>query len=361
MGPVCVSREAKSDGQDYSPNKIQQIDSLNAVALYDTGYLVRTTDGGNSWVKQNLPYSSNDFDVNFSDSMTGIVLSGDPDSNIMTTSDGGTDWIRSPFQPIYFQPIPAATLCHSYGDGKFMVCDFGGVTIFQTSDNWETFDSLPPISPWTDDSDVIGFGEWQFYGTDTIVAFGAAGLGALITISTDGGQNWTRSNVPNSIVWDLQSMSALDRNIVFCSGTSEFPHILSSTNHGVTWAIDTFAFDTSGYLPQLINGVTVTPNGHAVALLTTSMIALGIPATDGVSVPVSSNQVLFVFPNPASQTITFSLLEEGKEAIVTDILGREVWHGTVLTSGSLTLDVSTLPPGLYHITDGTSRAKFVKE
>jgi photosystem II stability/assembly factor-like uncharacterized protein len=322
----------KGTNQDYSIKKVQQIDSVNAVGLGDSGLIVRTTDGGNTWTKQNLNiFTIADFDVDFSDPMTGIVLTGTGDSNIMITSDGGTNWEPAAFQPINLVPGTGASLCHSYGEQSFRACMIGGVTQYVTTDDWNTFDTLTPISPWTDDSDIIGSGEWRFYGTDTIVAYGATGIGGIpytfITVSTDGGVNWVRSNVPRNVVVDLQSMSSLDRNIVFCSGNSQPPHILSSTDHGMSWRVDTIAFDTTGYSPGQINGVTVTPNGNAVAIFNGGTLALGLPVTSGVATSASIQQSLDIYPNPFTQSteITFTSPSAGyAEVSIVNMLGVEV-------------------------------------
>ena len=356
----------RADNQDYSIKKVQQIDSVNAVGLGDSGLIVRTTDGGNSWTKQNLNiFTIYDFDIDFSDPMTGIVLTGTGDSNIMITSDGGTNWVPAAFQPINLVYGTGASLCHSYGGQSFRACMIGGVTQYVTTDDWNTFDTLTPISPWTDDSDAIGFGAWRFYGTDTIVAYGSTDSGgvffALIMISTDGGESWVRSNVPRNIVVDLHSMSSLDRSIVFCVGNTEFPHILSSHDHGITWSVDTFAFDTTGFLPQFFYGVTVTPSGHAVAILDGGMLALGVPVTSGVAESSPIQQPLELFPNPATNAISV-LNSSGSLSItgsltITDPLGRNY----VVKQTGNTLDISSLPAGVFFINDGQTRAKFAKE
>jgi hypothetical protein len=43
-----------------------------------------------------------------------------------------------------------------------------------------------------------------------------------------------------------------------------------------------------------------------------------------------------------------------------DLMGRERMSAT-MDGANTTLDVSSLPPGLYFVSDGRSQVKFVKE
>jgi hypothetical protein len=78
------------------------------------------------------------------------------------------------------------------------------------------------------------------------------------------------------------------------------------------------------------------------------------------------NLSVTVNPNPASTFVTVDVLgapiSEGPQTLkVIDILAREVLRGVIPADGPLKLDVSSLPSGLYFVTDGDWRAKFAKE
>lgn len=127
----------KADGL-HLISKIQQIDSLNCVGLGDSGRIVRTTDGGNTWVTEYLPTTGTVFDMDFSDPMTGIVVCLDT-SDIFTTTDGGNHWNLAPFHPWY-----PATQCHSYGNEHFLISIVEGFTVYETKDNWILWILCPP-------------------------------------------------------------------------------------------------------------------------------------------------------------------------------------------------------------------------
>src|SRR6202030_2961224 len=81
---------------------LQQIDSSNAVGIGDLGTVLRTFDGGITWVNQDLSIPFRVADIHFSDPLTGIVVTADTTNNILTTSDGGRHWNAAPFGGSYF-------------------------------------------------------------------------------------------------------------------------------------------------------------------------------------------------------------------------------------------------------------------
>ncbi len=83
--------------QGYQITAIQQIDSLNIVASSDSGFLFHSFDAGKTWNIQHCNTIWGLFDVHFSDSLTGIVISGGP-TPIHTTTDGGRHWVDAQYQ-----------------------------------------------------------------------------------------------------------------------------------------------------------------------------------------------------------------------------------------------------------------------
>lgn len=85
---------------------------------------------------------------------------------------------------------------------------------------------------------------------------------------------------------------------------------------------------------------------------------------DGVSSPALSpdQPVVSVWPNPASDIVTISIadlpLGEQTRCTVTDVLGRAVIVQMTNDHGTTTLDVGSLPPGLYTVSIGTRRTVY---
>ena len=64
----------------------------------DSGTILRTTDGGNSWVPQSSGTANMLFGVSFIDANTGTAVGGScgigGESTILRTTDGGGTWIK---------------------------------------------------------------------------------------------------------------------------------------------------------------------------------------------------------------------------------------------------------------------------
>ena len=320
--------------------QVQQIDSLNAFGAADSGLVVRTTDGGNTWVREDLPLpdSLGTFllgSFHFSDPMTGIATAFSTVYNIYTTSNGGESWNLSPWYP--WTP---ATMCHSDSGEKFRTISYENGPLYYTSDDWETVDSTSILFPSGEgnpgDTGSIEF--CNFLGQDTLVGCGVhftahdGTVGAtypLIITSTDNGEHWANAYT-SGVVSELQCLSNLDRDIVFCGGVSNFPHILYSTDHGMTWNVDTIALD--GLYSQTISGVAVTSDNTAVAILGSTLgniayLIRGTPATAAVKQSDDVNTSIQIYPNPFSQStqITFTSPSAGyAEVSIVNMLGVEV-------------------------------------
>jgi hypothetical protein len=75
----------------------------------------------------------------------------------------------------------------------------------------------------------------------------------------------------------------------------------------------------------------------------------------GVPILTDTVPAFSIYPNPAVNSITVT--PSGNPIAIFDPLGRS--YDVKQTGNSL--DISTLPPGVYFVSDGVSRAKFVKE
>ena len=126
--------------------------------------------------------------------------------------------------------------------------------------------------------------------------------------------------------------------------------------------------------PLEITGISILDSNHALIMLDNATyngfvgsatagwverITLNAPAN--VKTGQQNISDVQIYPNPASSSITITSTEAGSIVHLLDILGREVMQGTVPANGPLTLDVGSLPAGMYYISDGQTRAKFMKE
>ncbi len=345
-------------------NFVQQIDSLNAVAVGDSGIVIKTTDGGNTWQRQNLNSIGQVFSVNFSDPMTGVIVKywGTPSdsTNIMITHDGGATWVRSPFCPWY-----PAGMCHADGGESFRAITYGGESVYTTHDDWQTFDSTAWIIPLADTNHIVSW--CNFRGTDTLIGYGSdhyeGNPDMFIIQSTNAGSSWSSPQVPDTLIQYAGSMSSLDRDIVFYGGWGLYKNkIAVSRDHGMTWDIESYMFNKPDTIPSWIMSLAVTQNNEGVGIFSydgfsidPSVLARGVPASSVVASSLPAEQAMEIFPNPA--TMILNAKSSSGTFTISDPLGRSY---DISHTGSK-LDVSSLPSGVYFVSDGVSRAKFVKE
>ena len=338
--------------------KIQRIDSLNIVAISDSGLVLRSFDAGNTWERQICPTSYLLTDVHFSDPMTGIITAAGASNNVFLTSDGGKDWSISHFSD------PFLAQCHSYGNGKFRILKYAFGPIYTTYDSFENVDSTSLIF------DSLTVPRWYAYivtyctfgGGDTILAYGrfaqkdtldAYDGNGLIIRSLDGGKHWEKPfTFPNIYFTQIEYTTDMNRDTVIAVGHSA-NHILLSTDRGASWKVDSLVIDTS-YSADWPGGIAMTSDAHLIASFSPS------PLLNGQSVlirgEISKANVYdmiayetHVYPNPAAGIVTVSSIDVSRQVFVYDLLGREVLKGTLSTSGNITFDLTSFPPSLYTI------------
>jgi photosystem II stability/assembly factor-like uncharacterized protein len=351
----------------YNITKVQQIDSVNTVAVGDTGLILRTTDGGNTWTQQDVGTKASLFDVHFSDPLTGIVISHSNYSdttapNVFTTTDGGAHWESLRFRVTSGAPYEPRS-GHSYGGGgAFRIVTLYAGPVYTTHDYWKTADT----SFIYDFSDSNHWVARCNYAGDTLVAWGLQAIekvGSLVTKtaplftqSSDGGRHWSEIPLADSNLYDVRCMSGLDLSVTFAAGWSNsgYGRIYRSTDHGATWLSDsTYGIGAVNIIPS----ISVTPSGHAVALSGPNgqTIVCGVPMPALVSTQAAVPSGVGLFPNPASNILNVE--SSSGTLTISDPLGRN--YAAPRTAN--TLDISSLPSGVYFVSDGFSRAKFVKE
>ena len=333
---------------------VQQIDSLSAVAIGDTGLIVRTFDGGVTWERQSCNTLANLLDVHFSDPMTGIVIANG-DTDVFTTSDGGRHWRSTVLPSFGYYPVTG----HSDGAGRFRVMDYEAGPFYSTSDWWQSIDSSD-VFPRSDISNVVYY--CSYLSADTLIAYGSnfrvSGDGSprlTMTRSLDGGHTWAQMSVPDSVVTSPGRMSDLSRDFVLMPGRTTSGHIRYgiSEDHGMSWHFDPLVPDTLDRTG--LASVTVTPKGNAIGIFhfptprgipgTIAVGKRGIERVDGVERIIYSTSI---YPNPGSDRVAIASPAAASRPVwLIDVLGRVVLRDKLDASGNVTLNVSTLPAGIY--------------
>ncbi len=289
---------------EFSPEALYYCSGTNKLFLSLAGGIVVSTDLGDSW-KLVVSYGSTG--VSFSNDSIGIASAypTDSTSGIIRTTDGGLNWSVVDTVAIGSQllAIPGTPICFE--------ADRGRIIIRRSDDYGKTWRVINEL-----DSTLFGTGVIR--GDTTRLYIKTVNS---MYVSTDQGITWSNDHGPGS-------------------------------DGDVTFSIDKF---------YSAKGVTVAGRNYGTILATSGGLWEETWPTSGVAEQVDSASSFRVFPNPAGSSIT---VERASGSVaVYDPLGRSCttpqpppWKG-----GGVVLDVSGLPSGMYFVSDGVQRTKFIKE
>ncbi|HEX8516759.1 MAG TPA: hypothetical protein VF868_11205 [Bacteroidia bacterium] len=211
-------------------------------SLGDNGYVIKTTDGGNSWFKQVDSSGARFRDIAFLDTLTGFIGTladgyNPQDTTIMyKTTDGGTTWSNV----VMPGPRPSG-ICGMFAvnDSTLYACGryYGPAGFYKTTDKGVTwsYKSLAGLAG--------GIVDLHFFNKDTGIAIGGSDANYLnaqgrVLRTVDGGDNWTivhTSAHPKEIGWKVSFPSA---NTGYVSLQSFRPsgaqYFLKTTDGGLT-------------------------------------------------------------------------------------------------------------------------------
>ena len=203
----------------------------------------------------------------------------------------------------------------------------------------------------------------SYTGTDEI---------PTVVRSTDLGLNWEELPVPRTHGMEADILTALDQQTIVVAGLDSLGEILISRDRGTTWEQDTVPLD-DGHSYFCINAIGVTGSGRIIASITldtnsftynSGVLAYLEPVPSSVTSNTTTQVNLTLYPNPATNIL--NIASPAGTISISDPLGRSyavpTTHQPPPSKGvGVTLDISTLPSGVYFVGDGVSRAKFVKE
>jgi hypothetical protein len=109
---------------------------------------------------------------------------------------------------------------------------------------------------------------------------------------------------------------------------------------------------------QIRNSAAIYFDFNAPVITNTAITTVVLPTA--VAQITASNKTLSVYPNPAMDELT--IRGATAEIIITDLYGRVIYRPETKSQKPVTkADISTLAKGVYIVTSGTERVKFVKQ
>ncbi len=203
--------------QGNSLNDIEVIDAVTAVAVGDHGTILKTTDGGASWVS--LP-SGTDLDLAAvsAANQNVIYVTGD-DGIILKTADGGASWSQH-YEPaanmIYGVDAVSANVAWAASEGN--AAD-GGIVLRTTNGGATWENKTPGTFPILSDIDALSADFAWLCGP------------GVISKTTDGGANWDTEALPVETYFiAIQVFDANKAMVVGYAGT-----VLRTEDGGTNW------------------------------------------------------------------------------------------------------------------------------
>lgn len=241
---------------------VELIDANTATAVaggsvdppIDPGFrIIRSEDGGNTWVGQESGSPWPLYGVTFVDQDTGFAVGGNPfpgqlDAVILKTTDGGDHWLDVtppdlPGTSLWEVSCADANVCTAVGS-----CE----TIVRTEDggaSWEVQQQTACPS--------LLFTGVSFTDAETGTAVG----GGEILRTTDGGQTWVPQASP---IGGLEDVFFLDEEVGFAVGKTEFAGgfgaIIATVDGGETWTVQ------RGNLPDVVTAIDFADASHGAVV-----------------------------------------------------------------------------------------------
>ena len=170
-GKTWVFQDSKLSGhfsdEESKLRKVFCIDSSNIFIIGDSGIIIRTTNAGASWDRQNVNNTTDNFaDISFSDVNNGIVSQSQ--GVAYTTSNDGNTWKQIANLPVNFY-----SSCRSFSGNESSIYEYGYGPVLYTTTNWSTYDSSARVIPEYGTSLNYRVAPTAlFYDRNTIIAYG---------------------------------------------------------------------------------------------------------------------------------------------------------------------------------------------
>ena len=202
---------------------------LNSQAGWATGggEIIRTIDGGNSWLKHNGAFPGTHYSVWFNNATTGYAAG----FGLWTSTDGGATWAQ--------QALPNYIGYELY-DIRFVNATTGWIVgrknkLYITTNSGTT---------WTEQNANLPDPDWSLYSvffTNTTTGW-IAGERDVIKKTTNGGTTWVSQTLPSGTsLRTIYDVFFLDANKGWLVGGTGDAHgvIFTTSNSGTTWTAQT--------------------------------------------------------------------------------------------------------------------------
>lgn len=313
---------------------------INENTGWITGFssnVLKTTNGGNTWIIQNAVSTGGYICVYFINEQTGWIGGGNGTNGIgivCKTTNGGNNWVQ-----VFYGNTGIVYNAHFINSTTgWFPCDFGNV--LKTTDAGTTF-TLKNVASY----------DWNgIYFVDENTGW-VAGEGGKIFKTPDGGLNWTEQVNSSANLSDIWMFNQNTGYIVGLNGT-----LLGTTNGGINWITkplgNTFRlndlFFLNGSLGYLCGGAY---NGSTPCIMVTTN---GGVNWINQNVPVNNwiGRVYFLNQN------TGYAVGQGGKILKTTTGGFNIPAAPVLVSpANNSINISPTPTLTWNVSSGATQYK----
>lgn len=212
-------------------------DSTNGWACGESGMIIRSTNGGDSWVSLNTGLSAYVVeDIFFLNSRLGWFVANDGGytaTRIGKTTNGGVNWSISPFQD-----SASINWCISFTDSLTGFLSGYSGKIFKTTNggvNWNTMNIDPAGCP-----PLFNFPKNRIRFMNSLTGYACGGvydIQGIIWKTTDAGNNWQTFCVAPEPFFDIKPVSS--NRVIAGGGDFEFGSSTAVSTNGGPWIYDT--------------------------------------------------------------------------------------------------------------------------
>lgn len=359
--------------------RIQFINTLTGYACGGNGVLVKTINGGDSWVPINAGTSAFMTAIFFLNENTGWVGTNLP--LIVKTTDGGASWSNQVFPNgdwvasiIFFndQTGYAGGPFISGGGADFCKTTNGGATwnVVSTSNSFawgETkfanqltgYIEAPNYFAKTTDGGV-SWTRLLFEGSNQDFHFineqtGWVASENVMKKTVNGGNSWTYSPLPINFPY---SVKFLNQNIGWCVGSTGASGVISRTiNGGINWTVQKVESNNVYYDISFVNSEKGWASGNGIISSTSNGNLVSVSQTSSNLPEQFSLQQNYPNPFNPSTAIRYEIKNSGFVSLkVYDMLGNETASlvNEKQNAGRYAVDFNSteynLPSGMYFYT-----------
>jgi photosystem II stability/assembly factor-like uncharacterized protein len=366
-------------------NGVTFVEDSIAVAVGDSGRIIRSTDFGSTWSDEERPTFVSIRSIAASRSLVVAVGSG---NTILRSTDAGISWSSSTLAKGGFYKVALFDSLHG------IIAD----EMYSTSDgavSWQKVDLSIPEGG-VNDASMLSDSDWI-----VLTDYGKSGAGTLIR-TIDAGSHWQyKAGTPygnpmsaifvsGSFLCEVGWLSNPSRGVILCStdtGSSWertlllpglIPYAITGRNPASLIAIGDSgvlltSFDSGASWSRITTGtqehlwsicLNHQGNGVAVGGATQGVAVLGdLPLASVASVKDNLNSVsITVSPNPTGGMISVQGLPLDDITVsVFNIIGETVMVQKNPSAPDFTLDLSKLAPGTYYIRFSSANSVVTKK